>query len=185
MLCSQNILCRIFGINAVISNQCRLFQGDMNIHGNVIPSSLNNVRVGGIQFSTDLYLNYPQPCSSDFDRNRYLICGSNFTWTFPPNTYWNQAISICAAQSPVLGSVCQQNISMCREDLNYTCLQFNQCARTFMFLLFSTVLILFILALLLLIGTTIGDSSTVIANSSTVGLVYPYGILVNKTGILR
>jgi hypothetical protein len=36
----------------------------------------------------------------------------------------------------VMDSICQQNKSMCRENLNYTCLQFNQCGRKFFSLLF-------------------------------------------------
>ena len=141
ILCSENILCRIFDINGDVSNQCRLFQGDMNIHGSIISSSINNARVGSIEYSTDLYLNYGQSCSSDFDENRYLSCGKNFTWECPPYTYWNPSISMCSAQSPVLGSVCQQNLSMCREDLNYTCLQFNQCGRMDLFLYFKLLII--------------------------------------------
>jgi len=129
LLCNENILCRIFDINAVISNQCRLFQGDINIHGIIISSSIANAQVGTIQFSNALYLNYGESCSSNAFENRYLICGQNSTWECPQNTYWNQSISMCVAQSPLMGSICQQNISMCREDLNYTCLQFNQCGR--------------------------------------------------------
>lgn len=130
-LCNENILCRIFDINGVISNQCRLFQGDINIHGIIVSSSITNSQVGTIEFSNDLYLNYGQSCSSNSFETRYLICGQNSTWECPQNTYWNQ--SMCLAQSPLLGSICQQNISMCREDLNYTCLRFNQCGRMYSF----------------------------------------------------
>ncbi|CAF1595624.1 unnamed protein product, partial [Adineta steineri] len=48
---------------------------------------------------------------------------------------------------------------MCREDLNYTCLQFNQCG-----------------PLSVLSGTTIVNDTTVIRNSSTVGVNSPTGI---------
>jgi hypothetical protein len=133
LLCNENILCRIYDINAVISNQCRLFQGDMNIHGIIISSSIANAQVGNIQFSNALYLNYGESCSSNAFESRYLICGPNSTWECPQNTYWNQSISMCVAQSPLMGSICQQNGSMCREDLNYTCLQFNQCGRMYSF----------------------------------------------------
>jgi sugar lactone lactonase YvrE len=42
-------------------------------------------------------------------------------------------------------------------------------------------LIFIILALSLLMGTTLLDSTTIIAHSPTIGLSYPYTILVNKT----
>ncbi|CAF4042779.1 unnamed protein product, partial [Adineta steineri] len=73
--------------------------------------------------------------------------------------YWNASISMCIPQSPILGASCQQNMSMCREDLNYTCLQFNQCG-----------------PLSVLSGTTIANDTTKIRNSSTVGLNSPFGI---------
>ena len=58
LLCSQNILCRIFDINGIVSNQCRLFQGDINIHGNITSSSNTNAKAGFIEYSTALYSNY-------------------------------------------------------------------------------------------------------------------------------
>jgi hypothetical protein len=139
MICNQNILCRIFDINAVVPNQCRTFQGDIIVHGNMTSSTINNAQGGYISYTSDLFVNYGQSCSSNSPENRYLICGTNFTWECPPNTYWDQSTSICLAQSPLLGSICQQNISMCRQDLNYTCLRFNQCGRMnfFFFFLFS------------------------------------------------
>jgi hypothetical protein len=133
ILCNQNILCRIFDINAVVPNQCRTFQGDIIIHGNITLSTINNAQVGYIQYTNDLFVNYDQLCSSNSPENRYLICGTNFTWECPPNTYWDQSVSMCLAQSPLLGSTCQQNLSMCREDLNYTCLRINQCGRMKLF----------------------------------------------------
>jgi len=128
--CNQNILCRTFDINGEVPNQCRLFQGDIHTHGSIVPSSVSNARVGGIQYSSDLFLNYGQSCSSNSAENRYLICGDSATWECPPNAYWNPASGTCLAQSPLLGSLCQQGLDMCRKDLNYTCLQFNQCGRT-------------------------------------------------------
>ncbi|CAF1308332.1 unnamed protein product [Adineta ricciae] len=163
-ICNQNTLCRIFDINGVLPNQCRIFQGDINLHGTIISSSINNSQVGVIQFSNDLYAAYGHPCSSTLPEDRYLVCGGNFTWTCPQNTYWNPTILMCSAQSPILGSTCQQNLSMCRADLTFTCLQFNQCG-----------------PLSLSMGTTIASTTTQIANSSTTGLNYPYSIIVNKT----
>ena len=47
------------------------------------------------------------------------------------HTYWDASSPMCMPQSPILGASCPQNKNMCREDLNYTCLQFNQCGRKF------------------------------------------------------
>ena len=128
--CDQNILCRTFDIHGAVPNQCRLFQGDLHAHGSIVPSSISNARVGGVLYSNDLFLNYGQSCSSNSAENRYLVCGNTSTWECPPNAYWNPAERTCLAQSPLLGSPCQQGLVMCRQDLNYTCLQFNQCGRT-------------------------------------------------------
>ena len=127
--CNRNPLCRVFDVGAVEQNQCRLFQGDMLVHGTMIASSSSDSRVGTLQFSSALYPNYGQPCNAQSARNRYTICGQNFTWECPQYAYWDSAQSVCLAQSPILGSVCKQNLSQCRTDLNYTCLQFNQCGR--------------------------------------------------------
>ncbi len=78
-LCNENILCRIFDINGVVPNQCRTFQGDIIIHGNITSSTINNAQVGYIQYSSYLFVNYGQSCSSNSPGNRYLICGTNFT----------------------------------------------------------------------------------------------------------
>ena len=127
--CNRNPLCRVFDVGSVELNQCRLFQGDMLLHGTMIASSNANSRVGTLQFASALYPNYGQPCNAQSTRNRYLTCGQSLTWECPPYAYWNAAQSMCLAQSPILGSVCQQNLGQCRADLNYTCLQFNQCGR--------------------------------------------------------
>jgi hypothetical protein len=37
-----------------------------------------------------------------------------------PHTYWNALSGMCLAQSPILGAACEQDMKMCREDLNYT-----------------------------------------------------------------
>ena len=41
-LSNQNTLCRIFDINGVLPNQCRLFQRDINLHGTIMSSSIDN-----------------------------------------------------------------------------------------------------------------------------------------------
>jgi hypothetical protein len=128
--CNKHLLCRVFDIHGEVLNQCRLFQGNMPAHGSVVPSSVLNARVGGIQYLNNQFFNYGQSCSSQPSETRYLVCGINGTWECPPNTYWNPTEGVCRAKSPFLGSICQQNLDMCRQDLNYTCLQFNQCGRT-------------------------------------------------------
>ncbi|CAF1404920.1 unnamed protein product [Adineta ricciae] len=73
----------------------------------------------------------------------------------------------------VLSSTCQQTMSMCRKDLNYTCLRFNQCGRIYIQMSTFDVTVLE--------GTTLVDANTVIAKSTTIGLSGPTSILVNKT----
>jgi len=99
--CNQNILCRTFDINGEVPNQCRLFQGDRHTQGSIVPSLVSNARVGGIQYSSDLFLNYGQSCSSNPTENRYLVCGNTVTWECPPNAYWNPASGTCLAQFPL------------------------------------------------------------------------------------
>jgi hypothetical protein len=125
--CNMNVLCRILDFGVILPQQCRLFEGDVTTMGTIISSPSFNSRVGIVQLTADLFVEYGLPCSSVCQQSRYLTCISNSTCQCMPHTYWNG--SICAAQTPVLGATCQQNMSMCREDLNYTCLQFNQCGR--------------------------------------------------------
>jgi hypothetical protein len=127
--CNTNTFCRIFDYGAIQQNQCRLFEGDVNTLGTIIPSSMPNSIVGTIQITPSLFTQYGQQCSSVCTESRYLTCGSNSTCECMPHTYWNALSGMCLAQSPILGASCQQGTKMCREDLNYTCLQFNQCGR--------------------------------------------------------
>ncbi|CAF0985955.1 unnamed protein product [Adineta steineri] len=159
ILCNSNVLCRIFDYAVSSPKQCRLFEGDTNKLGQIVSSSSSQSQVGTLQFSARLFVEYGSPCISTCNQIRYLRCGSNSTCECMPHTYWNASISMCIPQSPILGASCQQNMSMCREDLNYTCLQFNQCG-----------------PLSVLSGTTIADDNTEISDSSTVGLYYPVGI---------
>lgn len=129
MSCLTNSLCRIYDYEVSVSKQCRLFEGDVNKHGQIVSSASPQSMTGIIKFSTDLFVEYGHPCSSFCHHSRYLQCGLNFTCECRPHTYWDSSISMCVAQSPILGASCEQNKSMCREDLNYTCLQYNQCGR--------------------------------------------------------
>ena len=131
MLCTNNPLCRIFDYGVSATQQCRLFEGDLNTLGQITSSPSPLSTVGIIQFTPDLFAEYGGPCSSSCSQSRYLQCGSNFTCQCMPHTYWNPSTSTCVPQLPILGASCQQNRSMCRTDLNYTCLQFNQCGREF------------------------------------------------------
>ena len=125
--CNANVLCRVFDFGVGLSQQCRLFEGDPMTMGSIISSSSPDSTVGVVQISADLFVGYGLPCSSFCQQNRYLICGSNSTCQCMANTYWDG--SMCVPQTPVLGAPCQQNMSTCRQDLNYTCLRFNQCGR--------------------------------------------------------
>ena len=129
MKCLLDSLCRVYDYEAYASKQCRLFEGDSNEHGQIISSPSPQSLTGIIRLSTDLFIEYGRPCSSFCHHSRYLQCGLNFTCDCMPHTYWDSSVSMCFAQSPVLGAPCRQNTSMCREDLNYTCLQYNQCGR--------------------------------------------------------
>jgi len=135
MACNENTLCRILDFGAIVSQQCRLFEGDVGTLGTIISSSMPGSMVGIIQIIPSLFTQYGQPCSSVCSESRYLTCGSNFTCECMPHTYWNSSAGICLPQSPILGAPCEQGINMCREDLNYTCLQFNQCGRKFIYLI--------------------------------------------------
>ncbi len=128
-LCTANILCRVYDYGVSISNQCRLFEGDTNTLGQIASSSSTQSIVGTIQLSPNLFAEYGSPCISFCYHSRYLQCGTNFTCECMPHTYWDPSSSMCLPQSPILGSPCEQNLSMCREDLNYTCLQFYECGR--------------------------------------------------------
>jgi len=133
--CNQNTLCRVFDFGGIVSQQCRLFEGDINTLGSIIPSPMLDSMVGTIQITPSLFTQYGQACSSVCSQSRYLTCSSNSTCKCMPHTYWNSSVEMCLPQSPILGAACEQGINMCRQDLNYTCLQFNQCGRKFIHLI--------------------------------------------------
>jgi len=127
--CNANILCRIFDYGAIVSQQCRLFEGELDTLGSIVPSMMSDSIFSTIQLTPSLFTEYGLPYSSSCLEHRYLTCSSNLTCQCPPHTYWNPSIAMCLVQSPILGAPCQQNMGMCREDLNCTCLQFNQYGR--------------------------------------------------------
>lgn len=129
--CASNVLCRIYDYEVFGAKQCRLFEGDTTTLGQIVSSSSSQSVIGVIRLSTTLFAEYGAPCSSFCYQSRYLQCGSSSTCECTPHMYWDAAILMCVPQSPLLGASCQQNRSMCRTDLNYTCLQFNQCGRKF------------------------------------------------------
>lgn len=135
MLCMNNVLCRIYDYEVFALKQCRLFEGDPNKHGQIVSSLSSQSLTGVVYLSVDLFIEYGRACSSFCRQSRYLECGVNMTCVCISHTYWDPSVSMCIPQSPILGASCVQNKSMCREDLNYTCLRYNQCGRKFQFLL--------------------------------------------------
>ncbi|CAF1343244.1 unnamed protein product [Adineta ricciae] len=166
MLCTDNFLCGVYDYEVSVTKQCRLFEGNANTMGYIAPSSYIQSNVGIVQLTSDLFEEYGQSCVSSCYRSRYLRCNNNSKCDCMPHSYWNSSILMCVPQMLKRGSSCQQNMNMCREDLNYTCLQFNQCG-----------------PISILSGTTIIDNNTVINGSSTIGLNTPVGISVFSTNV--
>ena len=130
--CNTDNQCHTFDFAVYQSNECRLFEGDVNTFGSIGPSASPISRVGTIKRSPHLYANYNQSCSVGCDQDRYLVCGPNSTCQCTPHTYWNNAVLMCLPESPVLGWPCESNVDVCRADRNLTCLQFDQCGRKLM-----------------------------------------------------
>ncbi|CAF4353921.1 unnamed protein product [Adineta steineri] len=124
--CNQNVLCRIIEYDISASGQCRLFEGDIDTTGSIITLPSQS-RVGVVQISASLFSQHGFSCDTSCQENRYLTCQNDSTCQCMPHTYWNKTASICMPQSSLLGAPCQQNMSMCREDLGYSCLPNNQC----------------------------------------------------------
>lgn len=127
--CNTNTLWCIVDYGALVSQQCRQFEGNTDNLGALTPSTLPSSFVGNVQITAFLFSQYGQPCSSVCQESRYLMCNANHNCECMPHTYWNSSSRMCLCQSPVLGASCAQGMKMCRNDLNYTCLQFNQCGR--------------------------------------------------------
>ncbi len=132
MTCNRNVMCRVFDYDVNQPYECRLFEGDVNVLGSVVSSSSSSSVVGSVKLSSNLFSAYGQSCAaSPCLETRYLQCGSALTCECVPHTYWSPSQSICLPQTPVLGAPCEADMNMCRADLNYICLQFNQCGRKF------------------------------------------------------
>ena len=129
--CNNNILCRVFDYGVNHARECRLFEGDTENLGTIIPSTSPTSIVGTVNISPDLFAARGQQCSSACPQNRYLRCNAGSTCDCIAHTYWHSGRSMCLAQSPVLGASCSLGLNNCREDLHYTCLQFRQCGRKY------------------------------------------------------
>ena len=129
IMCNNNDRCRVFDYGVSASQVCRLFEGDASKLGSISSSSSALSVVGMIKLSAILFAEFGLPCTADYQQSRYLTCGNGSTFQCILHTYWDDSVSMCLPQSPILGSPCQQNLSMCREDLNLTCLPFKQCGR--------------------------------------------------------
>ncbi len=130
--CNLNTFCRVFDYGALVDQQCRLFEGGIGTLGTIVSSSIPDSRIGSVTITPSLFTQYGQSCSSTCTNSRYLTC-TNSICQCMPHTYWNSTAGICLPQSPILGVSCQQGLNMFRQDLNYTCLQFNQCGRKFIY----------------------------------------------------
>ena len=125
--CHMQSLCRIFDYEVYLSQQCRLFEGDLTTMGSAISSPSSNSRVGVLQITSTLFAAHGLPCPSQCEHSRYLACKNGSTCECFPHHYWDN--SMCLPQSCVVGSPCNQNKSMCRQDIQLFCLRLNQCGR--------------------------------------------------------
>lgn len=123
-VCHDTTLCRTIDFDDQ-SHRCRIFQGDLDTTGSIIPSSLSQSRVASIQLNPNQFANFGQPCS--FCQNsRYLRC-VNSTCQCQANTYFDG--SICRSQK-LFGDICTKAAD-CRIDRNYACLPRMQCGRKY------------------------------------------------------
>ena len=120
--CHRNTLCRVFDYDS-LSQQCRLFEGDLETTGLIGLSNSSTSTAGDLEQLPFLFAAYGQPYSA-CSQNRYLRC-INATCACQEHTYWTS--NVCASQSLYAGSCTTAN--QCRSDLNQTCLQFFQCGR--------------------------------------------------------
>ena len=124
--CHQNALCRVFDYDS-LSQQCRLFEGDLETTGLIGPSNSSTSTAGDLEQLPFLFSAYGQPCSA-CSGDRYLRC-INATCSCQEHTY--STGNVCASQSLYAGSC--TTADQCRSDLNQTCLQFLQCGRKLSF----------------------------------------------------
>jgi hypothetical protein len=125
--CHMNPFCRVFDYDAMQTNQCLLFEGNIGVLGSIVPSSMPDSIVGIIQITPNLFTQYGQSCSSDCVESRYLICSNNSICECLPHFYWDASGGMCLPQMTISGTPCDPTMNMCREDLNLTCSAANQC----------------------------------------------------------
>ncbi|UJR24615.1 hypothetical protein I4U23_005990 [Adineta vaga] len=129
LACNNHILCRVFDFAVNQSNQCQLFEGNINTLGSIVSSSSSSPtsNVGYVKITSDLFTDYGRSCLLNKIVSRYLTCGSSLTLECQPHSYWDNSSSMCLPQIPTLGGACTWGVNMCREDLNLTCLQIYKC----------------------------------------------------------
>ena len=124
--CHLNDLCRVFDYDSR-SQQCRLFEGDLQTTGLIGPSNSSTSTAGDLEQLPFLFATYGQPCGA-CSQSRYLRC-INATCACQEHTYWTS--NVCASQSLYAGAC--TTADQCRSELNHTCLQFFQCGRKLSF----------------------------------------------------
>ena len=171
--CHHNDLCRVFDYDS-LSQQCRLFEGDLETTGWIGPSNSSTLTAGDFEQLPFLFSAYGQPCTA-CSENRYLRC-INATCSCREHTYWTG--DVCASQNLYAASCTVDD--QCRSDLNQTCLQFFQCGREWSFLFFRSWVHrrFVILAASLLVGTTIFGDANGSTGSSNTTLSWPLGITI-------
>jgi hypothetical protein len=125
--CHMNVFCRIFDHGAIQSNECRLFEGDIGILGNITSSSMSDSIVGTLKMSPSLFSQYGAPCSSVCVGSRYLVCGTGSVCECLPHSYWNASVGMCLAQMTIADVFCDSLLTMCRVDIGLICTTTNQC----------------------------------------------------------
>ncbi|CAF0894873.1 unnamed protein product [Adineta steineri] len=119
-MCEMIARCRTFNYDIQIKH-CRLYQGDIDSTGEVVPSVSSQSVCGSIKLIMENFADYGGPCSI-CDGSRYLTC-INLTCQCQPNTFFNG--SMCRSQKLIGGGCTSDN--QCRNDLNLKCLLNNQC----------------------------------------------------------
>ncbi|CAF1496506.1 unnamed protein product [Adineta steineri] len=119
-MCQMIARCRTFNYDIQMKH-CRLYQGDIDSTGEVVPSVSSESVCGSIKLIMENFADYGGPCSI-CDGSRYLTC-INFTCQCQPNTFFNG--SMCRSQKLIGGGCTSDN--QCRHDLNLKCLLNNQC----------------------------------------------------------
>lgn len=155
-LCTNDVLCGVCDHDVSVSKQCRLFEGDADTLGQILPPPSPQSQVGAVRLSAILFAEYGSPCTSFCFYSRYLQCGTNCTCECMPYHYWDTSTSMC--------------------------LRFHQCGRKqtecFSLLCSDT---FFLVASSVLEGQTIINRNTTIGDNSTAAFNGPFGIHVFKT----